>query len=279
MTSRYHSPSATPRPRSPKSLTTEPLTVEQAAAAAGDLDEEGDHVERDQHEGRGRGAEGARRARCPGDAGPLARALRAAHADRGRRHALGADRPPAGGAGDAGLTVRVSVTGLRHGNRGAYNRAALGPRPLQQKIAGRKPREALRDPGRRRPRDRRHRRLLLQRLVRRPRRSRRRLRAVRRQRLAQPRPHPHRRRSACSSPASPPAATRSGWASSTWASRSGASCSAAATSILGFFPVNTEDNLLHLALGAARGGGGAGDSEGAAQPSAPAERPLNAARA
>src|SRR5207344_3178240 len=46
--------------------------------------------------------------------GPLAHALGAAHPDRGRGHAVGADRPPAGGAGDTGLAVRVSVTGLGH---------------------------------------------------------------------------------------------------------------------------------------------------------------------
>ena len=67
----------------------------------------------------------------------LAGALRAAHADRGRRHALGADRFPAGGAGDAGLAVRVSVAGLRHRDRGAYNRRRAGPEGRQRRSTAR----------------------------------------------------------------------------------------------------------------------------------------------
>ena len=46
----------------------------------------------------------------------LAHALGAAHPDRGRRHAIGADRPPAGGAGDAVSRFGMSVAGLGHGD-------------------------------------------------------------------------------------------------------------------------------------------------------------------
>ena len=55
------------------------------------------------------------------------RALRAAHADRRRRHAVGADRPPAGRAGDARLAVGMAVAGLGGGaGRGGVHLPANG---------------------------------------------------------------------------------------------------------------------------------------------------------
>jgi hypothetical protein len=50
-------------------------------------------------------------------------------------------------------------------------------------------------------------------------------------------------------------------------------------SILGFFPVNTEDNLLHLALGLLGVAAALGTPKERRRPSAPTERPLNAAKA
>ena len=55
----------------------------------------------------------------------VARALGAAHADRRRRHAVGADRPAAARAADAGLAVGMSVAG---GHRAAA-RTATADRP------------------------------------------------------------------------------------------------------------------------------------------------------
>ena len=216
VTSRYHSPSATPWPCSPKSLTTEPLTVDRPPLPPAISARKASTLSPISTQVAGAPAPGER-AGARGHAGPLARALRAAHADRGRRHALGADRPPAGGAGDAGLAIRVAVTGLRHGNRGAYNRGGSWPATARRRgMAGRKPREALRDAGRRRPRRRRHHRLLLQRLVRQPRRSRRRLRAPLASTAGTTSSTSSPGRSACSSPATPRASTPSGSASSTW---------------------------------------------------------------
>jgi len=50
-------------------------------------------------------------------------------------------------------------------------------------------------------------------------------------------------------------------------------------SILGFFPVNTEDNLLHLVLGMLGVTAALGTPKARREPSAPTERPLNAAKA
>ena len=50
-------------------------------------------------------------------------------------------------------------------------------------------------------------------------------------------------------------------------------------SILGFFPVNTEDNFLHLALGLLGVAAALGTPKERREPSAPTERPLNAAKA
>ena len=91
-----------------------------------DLDQVDDDVDRDQHQGRRK----RRAARCrPGwvadHAGALVHALRAAHADRRRGHAVGADRPPAGGAGDRRLAIRMPVTGLGHGS------GSLQSRPME----------------------------------------------------------------------------------------------------------------------------------------------------
>ena len=61
----YHSPSATGGPKRPKSTTTELLPTLEATAAAGDLGQEGDDVERDQDEGRRRAGEQARRSPTP----------------------------------------------------------------------------------------------------------------------------------------------------------------------------------------------------------------------
>ena len=98
------------------------------ARAAGDLDQEDDHVDRDQDVGRREGARTPGRAgRVPHHLGPLARALGAAHPDRGRGHAVGADRPAAGGAGDAGLAVGVAVTVSRPSGKAAYNRRRWRP--------------------------------------------------------------------------------------------------------------------------------------------------------
>ena len=49
--------------------------------------------------------------------------------------------------------------------------------------------------------------------------------------------------------------------------------------VLGFFPVNTEDNLLHLALGLLGVAAALGTPKERLGPSAPTERPLNAAKA
>ena len=92
----------------------------EAPAAAGDLGQVRGDVERDQDVGGGRvvvaGSDGA--ARHPG---PLSGALGAAHAYRGRGHAVGADRPAAVGAGDAGLPARMPVAS-RHRGSAAYLR-------------------------------------------------------------------------------------------------------------------------------------------------------------
>jgi hypothetical protein len=50
-------------------------------------------------------------------------------------------------------------------------------------------------------------------------------------------------------------------------------------SILGFFPVNTEDNFLHLALGLLGVAAALGTPKERRGPSVPTERPLNAAKA
>jgi hypothetical protein len=82
------------------------------ATAAEHLGEEGEHAGADDPVGhRGVGATGG--TNRVSHLGSLLRALRAAHADRGRGHAVGADRPPAVRAGDVGLARRVSVAG-RH---------------------------------------------------------------------------------------------------------------------------------------------------------------------
>ena len=101
-----------------------------ARPPAGDLDQEDDDVDRDQDVG------GRECARTPGVPVGLRttfvrwlRALRAAHPDRGRGHAVGADRPAAGGAGDAGLAVGVAVTGLGHRARQPTIAADGGPQP------------------------------------------------------------------------------------------------------------------------------------------------------
>ena len=69
-------------------------------------------------------------ARQPPHLRALAGALGAAHADRGRRHAVRADRAPAVGARDARLARRVSVTD-RHANSDASDPA--GPAELPRR--------------------------------------------------------------------------------------------------------------------------------------------------
>ena len=81
------------------------------------LPHEGKDAERDDRVGDVRlggaaGPDGGRRR----DLRALARALRAAHADGRRRHAVGADRPAARRARDSGLAVGMSVA-RRHGWR------------------------------------------------------------------------------------------------------------------------------------------------------------------
>ena len=112
MSSRYHSPSATAKPCRPKLLITElPLPLRPPAPAAISARKATALIPIRTK------VAGARPARLNA-AGPLShpgallRALRAAHADRGRRHAVGADRAAAAGAGDAGLAVGVAVTSL-----------------------------------------------------------------------------------------------------------------------------------------------------------------------
>src|SRR5690606_6296834 len=62
------------------------------------------------HGAAGQGAGPARGGRVTG-AGAAADAVRALEPDRGAHHALGADRPLATGAADAGLPVRVAIAG------------------------------------------------------------------------------------------------------------------------------------------------------------------------
>ena len=81
--------------------------VEVAVAAAARAEEQHD-VDPDQHVGQDRRA--VHRRHRP-HLRLLARALRAAHADRGRRHAVATDGPPAVRARDARLAVRVAVAG------------------------------------------------------------------------------------------------------------------------------------------------------------------------
>ena len=127
VTSRYHSPSATAGPagrscRRPSCWCPlrPPLPPAISARKAATLS-----AIRTKVAGAAPAAEGA-----PARAAPRVRwlrALRAAHADRGRRHALGTDRPPAGGAGDAGLAVRDG--GSRSGPSGlrSLQSGALAP--------------------------------------------------------------------------------------------------------------------------------------------------------
>ena len=101
------------RPKRPAVDDHRAAAVERGGTAAADeLGDEREHAEADQGEGR-RGVARARGAGRAAHLGPLARALRAAHPDRGRGHAVGADRPPAVRAGDVGLAPGMSVTG-RH---------------------------------------------------------------------------------------------------------------------------------------------------------------------
>ena len=117
------------RRRSPKSTTSEPPGCSSPPRPAGDLDQEDDDVDRDQDEGRRACAEPADAAAgAPHHFGPLPHALRAAHPDRRRGHAVGADRPPAGGAGDAGLAVGMAVAGLGH-REGSLQSAARWTAP------------------------------------------------------------------------------------------------------------------------------------------------------
>ena len=184
-----------------------------AAATVGDLDQVDDHVDRDQHHRRREGTEAARRPdRVADHAGALAGALRTAHADRGRGHAVGADRPPAGGAGDGRLAVRDV------GNRS-------GPRSAEPTIApdgARQPRPPLRHRGRRAARRARHRRLLLRLLVRLAGDARPHPRRPPHERLAEPALGRRSARSACCSRAPPRAPTPSAPACSSPPSASGA---------------------------------------------------------
>ena len=86
-----------------------------AALPAQHLGEEGEHVDGEERVGHER----LHLAPADPDAhlGALLRALRAAHPDRSRGHALGADRPAAVGARDSGLAPGVPVTGLSHGRQ------------------------------------------------------------------------------------------------------------------------------------------------------------------
>ena len=86
-----------------------------AAAPGEHLGEEDDRVEADQHVGGDRRAAADAQGGRGADRRPLPGALRAAHPDRGRGHALRTDRAPAVGARDAGLAARMPVAGLGHG--------------------------------------------------------------------------------------------------------------------------------------------------------------------
>src|SRR5205807_2505995 len=63
--------------------------------------------------------------------GPLPRALRAAHSDRGRGHAVRADWPPAVGARDPGFAIGMAVAD-RHRSR-RYPRARARPLRLARR--------------------------------------------------------------------------------------------------------------------------------------------------
>ena len=123
------------------------------------LGEEHDHVDRDQRVASP--TAGGRRAQRA-HLGALARALRAAHADGRRRHAVRADRAPAGGAGDAGLARGVAVAGCHVTLSGAIARlrgaaARVGTLAAAEQLArfaracprarARRPRARARDPG------------------------------------------------------------------------------------------------------------------------------------
>ena len=136
VTIRYGSPSATAGPKRPPSrISLPPPSSDAGAAAAGDLGDEGGDAERRS----ARRSRGRRRGPAPPTGlrtrGPLARALRAAHPDRGRGHAVGADRPPAVRAGDVRLAVGMSVAG-RHGRRTISGRR--GARLLQRRFEQRR---------------------------------------------------------------------------------------------------------------------------------------------
>ena len=83
-------------------------TLKRPRAAADELEQVRRDAEPDQGVGhRGVGPPG--RPAGLAHLGLLAGALGTSHPDRGRGHAIGADRPAAGGAGDLGLAARVSV--------------------------------------------------------------------------------------------------------------------------------------------------------------------------
>ena len=98
---------------------------ERGGATTGQLDEESGQVERDQRVGRRRGT-GPQAAPEPAHLSALPSALRAAHAHRGDRHAIGADGPPAVGAGDVRLPARVAIA---DGHGGGIYWPAISRRP------------------------------------------------------------------------------------------------------------------------------------------------------
>ena len=158
MTSRYHSPSATERPVEAEVEDDRAVAGREAAAAAGDLGEEGGDVERDQDEGR-RGA-GEQAAASPT---PLTTGC------AGWRTPGSACRPGSASCSRGRSAARRRSRRRRSRGSGGGNKSA--PSGREPTIAadggdrGASP-AALRDAGRRRARRRRHRRLLLQLLVR-----------------------------------------------------------------------------------------------------------------
>ena len=105
--------------------------VEVAVAAAARAEEQHD-VDPDQHVGQDRRRRTS--SRIVRTCVLSARALRAAHADRGRRHAVGADGPPAVRARDACLAVRVAVAG---GHAGRATLAVPSDACREQELSGR----------------------------------------------------------------------------------------------------------------------------------------------
>ena len=75
--------------------------------------------------------------------GDVARAFGAAHADGGRRHAVGADRPPAAGAADARLAVGMSVAGGQRVRIARSGRTSQRARPVGRAERGRQPISAV----------------------------------------------------------------------------------------------------------------------------------------